>query len=215
MSQVYVGMSGETTRATEAVDSTRNIVLTWRSRAGEKIFCTYFSSTCGGVTQDAANIKSYGTLPRPEPLSGGVRCMYCRQAPHYNWPAVRMSKQTVTERLAVRYPKLRQLGPVDRIEVIERTPEGRPKRIAVVGTRGSDVLRSEDLRLSLGPMTVKSTQCRIQAEGDDIVFSAGRGFGHGMGMCQWGAEGLARLGGSADSILKFYYPQSRFVRTVQ
>ena len=215
-SQVYVGMSSETSRAIEAVESTRGIVCTWHSRAGEKIFCTYFSSTCGGVTQDAANVKSYRSFPRPDPLAGGVRCSYCRQAPHYTWPAVRMSKQEITERLVARYPTLAGLGTVERLEVIERTRHGRPRRIAVVGTTGRrEELRSEDVRLCLGPMTVKSTNCRITTEGTDVVFSDGRGWGHGMGMCQWGAEGLARLGGTADDIIKFYYPNSRFDKAYQ
>jgi stage II sporulation protein D len=48
--------------------------------------------------------------------------------------------------------------------------------------------------------------------GEKWVFSSGRGFGHAVGMCQCGAEGMARQGNSAEKILYYYYPGSKLIR---
>ncbi|MFW6133897.1 MAG: cell division protein, partial [Planctomycetota bacterium] len=57
-----------------------------------------------------------------------------------------------------------------------------------------------------------SVNCDIRTEGNDIVFADGRGFGHGVGLCQWGAQGKAEAGWSAERILEFYYPGARLIR---
>ena len=74
-------------------------------------------------------------------------------------------------------------------------------------------LRAEDLRLSLDPggRKIKSTTCKIISMGDDFAFVSGRGFGHGVGMCQNGAQGLARKGKNSREILFYYYPNSEIV----
>ncbi len=74
-------------------------------------------------------------------------------------------------------------------------------------------LRAEDLRLAIDPTgrRIKSTACHIVTWGDGWAFLSGRGWGHGVGLCQCGAEGLARLGKTADEILQYYYPGSQIV----
>ncbi len=212
-SQVYIGVAGETKQALRAVNDTYGQVCCWHTSSGPRIFATYYSSTCGGMTQDAANVWPFERFPRPDTLRGGVSCHYCSKSKYYRWPAVRISKVDLTSRLVARYDHLAGIGPVQRVEVIERTRRGRPKRVRIVGRSGGDTtLRSEDLRLVVGASVVKSTHCRITDGGDHVLFSDGRGYGHGVGMCQWGAEGLARLGKNAGQILQYYYTGCVFKR---
>ncbi len=92
-----------------------------------------------------------------------------------------------------------------------RTPEGRATRIEVTSNTGqSVVLRAEDFRLAVDPTgrIIRSTWFELSSDADSFIFADGHGFGHGLGMCQWGANGLAKLGRSAAEILAYYYPGS-------
>jgi stage II sporulation protein D len=59
---------------------------------------------------------------------------------------------------------------------------------------------------------IRSTDCHLRIEGDTLILQDGKGFGHGMGLCQWGMEGQARLGRTAAQILRYYYPESHLTR---
>jgi len=71
---------------------------------------------------------------------------------------------------------------------------------------------AERFRLAVGPTVVRSTDCRIRVSGDEVIFENGKGYGHGLGLCQWGMQGLAQSGKHAAEILRFYYPGSKLTR---
>src|SRR5262249_8994512 len=98
VSQVYAGLTRENLvpEAARAVRDKRGLVCTWKSPQGEKIFCTYYCSSCGGVTQDAGPMKNEPSIP---PLAGGVICHYCENAPTFRWGPVRVEKSVLTQRL--------------------------------------------------------------------------------------------------------------------
>jgi stage II sporulation protein D len=75
----------------------------------------------------------------------------------------------------------------------------------VRGTTGTQRLRGNDFRRIVGYDTLKSTLFAVAVEGGMARFS-GRGYGHGVGMCQWGAKGMAEQGATAERILAFFYP---------
>jgi stage II sporulation protein D len=86
--------------------------------------------------------------------------------------------------------------------------------VKLVGPTGrSDFLRAEDLRLTIDPSgrKLRSTICRVTNTGDKWTFLSGRGYGHGVGMCQCGAQAMAREGKPAEQILLYYYPYSKIV----
>ena len=150
----------------------------------------------------------------------GVSCPYCKDVAKlgfFFWPMVQFDRATVTERLVKKYPKLAALGQIKDIVATGKTDYGefsRLTRIKLIGTTGkTDVLRGEDLRLTLDPSgrKIKSSACHIVSWGDGWAFLSGRGWGHGVGLCQYGAEGMARLGKSAEEILQHYYPGSTLV----
>jgi len=176
------------------------------------LFCTYYSAACGGMSQSAAIFDRQNYVA---PLSGGVRCDFCRIAPGgtYRWGPVRIAREKVRLRLVSAYPKLASLGPIRNIKVIERTPAGRPVRLRIAGASGKshDIL-AERFRLALGGSEVRSTDFTIHVTKRDVVFENGRGFGHGLGLCQWGMQGQALQGKLAGEILRYYYPGSRLTR---
>jgi len=126
-------------------------------------------------------------------------------------------KTTVTSRLIARYPSLERLGEITGIVAVEKSDYGqfaRLTRIRLTGSTGQmDTLRAEDLRLSLDPSgrKIQSTICHVVPWGNGWAFLSGRGWGHGVGMCQCGAEGMARLGKTAEQILQHYYSGSAIV----
>jgi stage II sporulation protein D len=109
------------------------------------------------------------------------------------------------------------LGEITDLRPVEQSssePFSRLSKIRLTGSTGQmDTLRAEDLRLTLDPSgrKIKSTACRIVPWGDGWAFVSGRGWGHGVGMCQCGAQGMARQGRDAEDILQHYYPGAELV----
>ncbi len=121
----------------------------------------------------------------------------------------------VVTRLLLRYPNLKQLGEITNIEPTEQSNYAefsRLTKIKLSGSNGkSDFLRAEDFRLAIDPTgrKLRSAICQIAKRGDTWEFSSGRGWGHGVGMCQCGVQGMARQGKNAKQILSYYYPDSK------
>lgn len=213
-SQVYRGVRRDKVgrRAVRAAEYTRGIVLTYNDGQRDRLFCTYYSAACGGMSQSAAIFGVEGDI---EPLTGGVPCDYCRIAPGqtYRWGPVTLTKDFVQERLTERYPDLETLGALRRIEVADTTAAGRALTIRLTGASGeTHELLAERFRQAIDPMTLRSTHFRIRDEGSEVVFEDGRGFGHGLGLCQWGMQGQAKEGRPLSEILTYYYPGSRLTR---
>jgi stage II sporulation protein D len=215
--QVYQGVNAESQPAWKAVNQTDGMVLTCRQPNGsETIFPTYFSSTCGGHTESSKNVfgDSY------EPLSG-VPCPYCIKVARseiFSWPMVQFSKLEIQDKIFSKYEKLKSLADISNISVYSKSDYDGFSRVTMVelhnSTGQSDLLRAEDFRLAIDPsgMKLKSSSWQIVDSNDRWMFTAGRGFGHGVGMCQCGAEGLAREGKTAQEILQYYYPGSKIVK---
>jgi stage II sporulation protein D len=207
-SQVYRGLRSESAPVWRAVTSTHGMVLVSPAASGG-LFPTYFSSVCGGQTENSRNVFGESF----EPLQS-VPCPYCKGVARlglFFWPMAQFDRQTVTRRLRARYASLEALGDITDIIVANKSDYGqfaRVTRIKLVGSTGkTDVLRGEDLRLALDPSgrKIQSAICRIAPWGDGWAFLSGRGWGHGVGLCQHGAEGMARLGKSSEEILRHYY----------
>jgi len=212
--QVYRGIRSDSfaDRVNEAVEFTRGVILVYNDGEKDHIFCAYYSAACGGRSQSAAPFGSENDVP---PLRGNVRCDYCKIAPGdtYRWGPVRMSLASVQKKLAGRYEKIGKLGRITSMTVSARTETKRPLVLRITGSTGDTLdLLAENVRHVLGPSIIKSTDFHLRIDGHDVVFENGRGFGHGLGLCQWGMEGQARLGRHAGEILRFYYPTARLVR---
>lgn len=206
-SQMYLGVKGEDPAATSAVADTAGEILVYRDGDREQPFCTYYSSACGGLSQPVSNVKPAD--PLVPPLAGNVPCNDCSNARFYRWEPVKLSKAEVTRRLVARFPRMKSLGTIMELRPKATTKDGRIVRIDVIGSGGqSETLRGEDFRLALGGRIIKSTNFKIETQKDQFIFKDGKGFGHGMGLCQYGMDAKAKRGMNYRGILSIYYPRS-------
>jgi stage II sporulation protein D len=215
--QVYLGLEAESPKIWEAVNQTTGQILNCRDENGkEGIFPAYFSSICGGHTEDSKKVfgDSFDALQ-------AVECPWCGQVAGrdmFFWPMVQLDKSFVNSQLTARYPSLGKLGPISNI-VVDKQSEysgfSRITNLKLVGASGQvSYLRAEDFRLAVDPTgkKIRSTICKITAKDRTWAFFSGRGFGHGVGLCQYGAQGMARQGAVARQILDHYYPSAGIIK---
>jgi len=198
--QVYRGVDSERTLADEGVAGTRGEVLTYRGRA---IFSAYHANA-GGLTQTVDEAWP-GSIARDFPYLCSVESPYDGQAndlPGYAW-CYRWRREVRPEEIR----KLvggseRRLGTVRDVVVTRRTSTGRVRELEVVGTRGRTTLKSPGkVRSVLG---IPSALFEVEREGGCFVLH-GRGRGHGVGLSQHGALGMAKAGHGYEEILGHFY----------
>lgn len=197
-SQVYGGKSAERFRTNIAVKRTQGKILVY---AG-KMLPAYFHASCGGHTENARNIWGED-LP---PLSG-VPCPFCALAPHSIWRKNYRLKDIQDKLNAHGYP----IGPIQEIRVVSRNESGRVNSLMFISRDGMDTtIPGIKFREIIGPNVIKSNNYQIVMKGYyfDLI---GKGWGHGVGMCQWGAHRMAQERYRDDEILLFYYPGSKIV----
>ena len=215
-SQVYGGSSAETDKAWRAVRATHGVVLAAGASGAEKIFRAHYSACCGGTVNSVYVL--WGPRVTDGPLGGGQSCDDCRKCSRYRWPPVTVPKDVIHRALAARYPAAAALQAVKTVTVAESL-HGRPVWLDVAGPSGKSVrIRAADLRLCLlrlghhSSRGLHSANCRIRDAGDAVLFDQGAGFGHGVGLCQWGAQFLATHGQTGEQILRYYYPGVELLR---
>jgi len=191
--QQYFGRVPSTSPIWGAVRETVGQVLLWEG----DVFPAFYHTESGGYTEDPRTVFAARNMPALKP----VRCEFSAGSPHYYW--------ALDVKLADLGEILRRndvtVGNVVAIDVSERTPSLRAATVTVHGTRSSVRLRGNDFRRMIGYDTFKSTLFAVAVDTQWARFS-GRGYGHGVGMCQWGAKGMAEQGHTARQILEFYYP---------
>lgn len=180
ISQVYKGLDVEDPRTREAVEATRGLVLTWQLQPIE----AYFHSSCGGRTETGAE-----ALGRALPYLQAVDCP-CGRLPTSHW--------TLDLKAADLKPIAAKAGSV---RVQGRSATGRAQRVEV----GARTVSAVTFRERIGYMKLKSLNFEIEKSGSGWKVE-GHGFGHGAGLCQWGARVYAEKGWGFQKILLHYYP---------
>jgi stage II sporulation protein D (peptidoglycan lytic transglycosylase) len=212
-SQVYGGVNRESQRVADAVRDTRGVVLASNWKGKEKLFPAYYSSTCGGHTQDAAAVFGENL-----PALKGTICPYCQKVAktkYYRWGRFTIDKEDVSKRLINRYAALAPLERIVDVKVAARSDYGRVEKLELIGQNGRKRnLRAEDFRLAISTREkpLLSSWYKLSDGGKIWRFDDGHGWGHGVGMCQCGTQGMARTGKNSIAILKHYYPQAMLVR---
>ena len=216
-SQVYRGLDAETSTVRAAVLETAGEVLVAPSTDGrDLIIPTYYSSSCGGHTEAAENV--FGG-ERIAPLCG-VQCKYCAgvaRRSNYYWKPFTMTMQQISEKLMRRYSTLEKLETISDFKVSKLGYKSRTVRVRLIGKNGAtDTVRGEDFRLTLDQTgrKIKSAIFTVEKKGNRVSFQNGLGFGHGVGLCQCGAQGMARKGKTYKDILSHYFPESKLVTIV-
>ncbi len=194
-SQVYRGSRTVTRLARQAAAATRGQVLTYRGSLIEAVY----SSSSGGHT--ANNEDVWKSAPHAY-LRGRID-PYDRIAPDHNWE-YRVSHDDLHQALK------EALGmSLKEVKVSERNVDGRAASMRLIPRGGRERTISADefrriLRTAFGEKSIRSTKFELDRRRREYVFT-GQGFGHGVGLSQWGARGMALAGKDYRQILDFYY----------
>ncbi|MBU2600534.1 SpoIID/LytB domain-containing protein [bacterium] len=193
--QVYKGVDAETLEIRKIIDETKGLVLVYNNILAN----TPFHSCCGGVTAKSSLVwNSTSEYPYLEYAIDP----FCKEAPHQRWREI-VSEDTIRKKLSKRDSSL---GEIYNITPINIGLDGRAKNISINHSNGELILNGNEFRLILDPTVIRSTHfIGIEKIKDRFVFS-GYGWGHGVGLCQWGAKGMAESGKNYQEILRFYYP---------
>jgi len=204
-SQVYGGLSAESARGIGLIQATHGEVLTF----GGEVIPAFFSSTCGGITAGSSDVFE-GEAPFP--VNQSVVCGYCLDSRFYRWEAG-FSTDEIRNSLGL---------PGDQaLFEISVTGVNRSKRateISILDGRGGIIIKytASRFRSSLNRgRSLKNKMLSLMIEeikktSDGFVIH-GRGWGHGVGLCQYGAQGLAESGKSYRAILEYYYKDASLV----
>jgi stage II sporulation protein D len=235
--QVYSGAGHEDPRTTAAVAATRGKVLLRPGKRLELIDARY-SADCGGHGEDKSHIWGgaadpilrgrLDALPGRSPWSDGIQASeldaflatardgsYCAATRHsrgrHRWET-RIEAGELDRLVAQVLPAV---GRVKSIEALDRSRSGRIGKLRVVGASGSGVVAGDlAIRRLFGGL--KSSLFKVTPEGPvngrTAFLFRGAGFGHGVGMCQLGAIGMAEQRQKFAEILEHYYPGSRLHR---
>lgn len=189
--------------AIEAVHQTTGRVLWFDAAPASALF----HADCGGHTSRADDVWSGNGRPYLVSIADDGPA----ENAHARW------KYEATRAAVLRAlnadPRTRVGARLDSLQVLERDGAGRAERIALHGT-SERIVRGEELRevlsMAFGARAVRSTWFTVERRGQSFVFE-GRGFGHGVGLCQAGALARLRAGQKLPAILQTYFPGTKIV----
>jgi stage II sporulation protein D len=193
--QVYDGCAIEDSRAVRGVRETSGEVLTYNNN----VIQAFFHSNCGGHTESSENVWGYAF-----PYLQGIDCSYCLSAPSAKW------EQTLTlDRIeSLLRSSGYQVEGLRDIKTGRRNRSGRVTDLTLIGIKERLTISTVSFRKAIGYTLIKGTNFDVRIAGNDAVFT-GIGYGHGVGLCQWGAKQRAGDGFDYREILTYYYPGTR------
>jgi stage II sporulation protein D len=171
--------------------------MTWDG----KLFPAYFHACCGGHTEDADMLWKTNL-----PVLKGRPCPYCQDSPHFYWSR-KVSIWPVRKALLEKGYKC---GKITAFDVAGYDASGRATEILIKTTAENLKIPSNQFRIIVSPTLIKSTNFTVELK-DEFLYFEGKGWGHGVGLCQWGACGMAQDGFTTEEILEFYYPHSQII----
>jgi stage II sporulation protein D len=196
--QIYSGRRGERDSTVRAVKETAGMVVVYNG----EVIPAFYHSSCGGHTEDASELWGIDA-----PYLKGVDCD-CQEISRYGLWEKRFSISSLSAALGkIGY----RLKGISSMAVGTITPAGRVKEVTVRHAGGASTVSAETLRAAVGYAKIPSVFFETAMSGGEVVVS-GRGLGHGVGLCQWGAREMARRGHDFKSILNHYYPGTSIAR---
>lgn len=217
-SQAYLGANASD-KARTAVADTAGQVLVYEGR----VLPAFYSSCSGGVGQDA--IAAWPEkVDDLAPLQGRPHGVWGQNSTKFRWGPITRDRTTLSKRIAswgkVNNHAVASLGQLASVQPTAVNKVGRPTKIRVTDAAGRAYdMNVEDLRMATnfpaGSLPkIESANLAFSSHAvytitGNTVTITGQGFGHGVGMCQFGAQHMATTGHSHDKILGFYYPGAR------
>src|SRR2546430_2394675 len=220
--QVYTGVAGETGEVWDALRATRGEVVWY----GDALIEAYFHSTCGSRTTGAEEAfrtaRGRPYLRSVSDESGGGHA-YCDISPRFRWRE-EWDAATLRAILSRTLPAVMNVGGgglqrITDVAVTGTTPSGRVGELRIAFEHGDVRVPGSDVRAVLRPrpdqlLGSAAFQLSVTKDGGQVtrVIAAGAGWGHGVGLCQWGAVGRARAGQDYRTILTTYFPGTHVER---
>jgi stage II sporulation protein D len=196
--QVYGGASAEDKNCNNAVENTKNEVLTFKGELAQ----TVFHASCGGYTEDPKYVWDWKN-ETPDYLKGR-KDKYCSESPHNEWTCA-LSETIIRKKLLSAGYKI---GSIKKITLSGNTGGHAKEFVIITHKDGKLKLKTYKFRLAVDSGLIKSAMIKnIKRKGTDFVFS-GKGWGHRVGLCQCGAKVMAEKGFSYKKILQYYYPKT-------
>lgn len=210
--QVYGGVGGETEISNDIVDETKGQLLYFDDEPA----IVFYHSTCGGTTEDVQNVFENKFIPYLISVKDGNE-HFCKISPRYEWSEY-YTEQVILERLYNSKLILSKNYKISDLQIKSRFNSGRVKELKItliginneekevllVGNSMRSVLRSSD-----GKSLLKSNYFDLEVDENKNVIINGKGNGHGVGLCQWGAIGQSRIGRDYKEILNHYFPGTK------
>jgi stage II sporulation protein D len=212
--QVYGGAAIEASISNRAAIETKDIILMF----GDKPAITFYHSTCGGTTEDVKNVFSDEGLPYLMSHDDGDE-PYCSISPNFYWEE-NYKLQEFTNRLFTAGLIDDNNVTIHSLQVMSRFPSGRINELRIIFQRQSGLdslsIFGNNIRFVIRNTSntgiLKSNNFEIKFVSDDKITLSGKGYGHGVGMCQWGALALSIRGIKYQEILNHYYPGTHLRR---
>ncbi len=211
MDQIYQGMTVENRLTNRSIDATAGQAITY----DDQFINAYYHSTCGGMTDDIESVWDRKETPYLKAVEDSGACSWSK---YYTWREVFTEQQLrgrIEQYLSSDRGRDLVIGRITGVELSERTPGGRVMTLIVKTARDSYRFKKDRIRWVIG--RTSNPDLILPSDRFDVVIGRdasgqlesvtfkGRGYGHGVGMCQCGAIGLARQGWSFDKILKHYF----------
>jgi SpoIID/LytB domain protein len=220
LDQIYNGMKMEDSLVNQLIEKTKGEVI----QSNKKIIKAYYHSTCGGKTE---NIEEIWDKPEEDYLKRVSDDLYCSWSKRYKWEEV-WNKEDLESRLPSFLKSFFQIpdegiGKLLDIKIVKRSSSGRVKELKIETENKTFLVFKDNIRWVLrraqDPSSILfSTLFDLETKKDKngeikSIIIKGKGNGHGVGMCQTGAIGMARKGYSYQQILTHYYTGVKIVKS--
>jgi stage II sporulation protein D len=217
--QVYDGSQKENIKAFQAIEKTKGLILISKKSKEPLPIKAFYHSTCGGRTELPETV--WGV--HYSGMNESVGCPYCSDSPVYHWQ-LDLTLSEVEEMIKKLTKNKKSTAKIsfsqNRLVSIRRGPLTLSNRVAHLETRWEGtgpekaiqtiLIPAPQFRNAIGPQRFKSTAFEIVpvlGVSGQLRFQ-GRGNGHGVGLCQWGAKGMGERGFTTAQILHHYYPDA-------
>ncbi len=196
--QVYGGASCEAQSCNKAIHDTYGQVLFYKGDLAQ----TLFHASCGGHTENPKYVWQWKT--DTPPYLKGRKDSYCKNSPHHNWTTTLEESYIRNKLIDAGY----KIGKIKKISTSGKTSGKAAEKIKIKHSKGKLKLNAYTFRLAIDSFKIRSTQISsIKKKGNKFIFK-GKGWGHKVGLCQWGAKIMGDKKMSYKKILDFYYPKT-------
>ena len=196
-SQAYGGRDSEKSASRRAVDETRGLVLSY----GKKLALPLYHANSGGMTEAPEDVWGW-----PAPYLSAKPDEFSRDTKNVRWDCTLTAADLTDHLRQAGFP----LPAVGTITPLQKDRSGRITRLFLQADKRTACLSGNSFRLLAGPGKIKSAHFTVERNEQSFIFD-GSGYGHGVGMSQWGACSMARQGYRPEQILQWYYPGTAII----